>query len=93
MRSTGPESRSCVGKNADLFSHHHISVSLVRKESALDGAEQAAPPGVVHIDVAAGWRSEEAAFNNLSSVTHIYFSEFPHHSPRCFKPSSRRSLS
>ena len=31
------------------------------EESALDGAEQAAPPGVVHVDAAAPWRSEEAA--------------------------------
>ena len=30
------------------------------EESALDGAEQAAPPGVVHVDAAAPWRSEEA---------------------------------
>ena len=31
------------------------------EESTLDGAEQAAPPGVVHVDAAAPWRSEEAA--------------------------------
>ena len=33
--------------------------------SAPDGVEQAAPPGVVHIDVAVAWRSEEAAFKDF----------------------------
>ena len=37
------------------------------KESALDGAEQAAPPGVVHVDAGAPWRSEEAALGVLFS--------------------------
>ena len=37
------------------------------KESALDGAEQAAPPGVVRVDAGAPWRSEEAALGVLFS--------------------------
>ena len=49
-----------------------ISATLVCEESALDGAEQAAPPGVVHIDVAEARRSEEAAFRDLSCETHIF---------------------
>ena len=34
--------------------------------SAPDGVEQVAPPGVVHIDVALAWRSEEAAVKDFS---------------------------
>ena len=41
------------------------------EESAPDGAEQATPPVVAHIDVAAAWRSEEAAFSDLSCKTDI----------------------
>ena len=41
------------------------------EESAPDGAEQAAPPGVVHINAAAAWRGEEAAFRDLSCKTRI----------------------
>ena len=40
------------------------------EESALDGAEQAAPPGVVHVDAAAPWRSEEAV-GSISQDTQI----------------------
>ena len=38
----------------------HISATLLREESVLDGAEQAAPPGVVHIDAGTARRHEEA---------------------------------
>ena len=41
------------------------------EESAPDGAEQAAPPGVVHINAAAAWRGEEAEFRDLSCKTRI----------------------
>ena len=41
------------------------------EESALDGAEQAAPPGVVHVDAAAPWRSEEAARSISQDTTRI----------------------
>ena len=42
------------------------------EESAPDGAEQAAAPGVVgHIVVAAPWRGEEAASMDFSCMTHI----------------------
>ena len=37
------------------------------EESALDGAEQAAPPRVVHVDAGAARRGEEAAFGVLFS--------------------------
>ena len=42
------------------------------EESALDGAEQAAALRVVHIDVGAAWRSEEAAFGDHSCKTRIF---------------------
>ena len=35
-----------------------VLVTLVGEESELDGAEQAVPLGVVHVDASAGWRSE-----------------------------------
>ena len=42
------------------------------EESAPDGAEQAAAPGVVgHIVVAAPWRGEEVASMDFSCMTHI----------------------
>ena len=41
------------------------------EESAPDGAEQAAAPGVVHIDVGAPWRSEEAEFRT-SHARHTF---------------------
>ena len=48
------------------------------KASALDGAEQAAAPGEVHIDVAERWRSEEAALGVLF-LQDTRFSGFPLH--------------
>ena len=55
--------------------YFHILTTLVGEESTLDGAQQAAPPGVVHIGVGAAWRSEEAACRDLSCNTR---------SSRCF---------
>ena len=67
----------------------------IGEESAFDGAEKAAPSEVVHIDAAAAWRSDVAAFRDLSCKTH--FSQFRgHSSPSCIphcKRSSHRSLS
>ena len=40
-----------------------------KEESAPDGAEQAAAPRAVHIDVVAAWRDEEAAFGDHSCKT------------------------
>ena len=65
------------------------------EESALDGAEQAAAPGVVHIGVAVPWQSEEAFGVLFLQDTH--FSRLPRHfSLRSFpfcRRTSRRSLS
>ena len=47
------------------FHSYFVSVST-REESAPESAEQAAPPGVVHIDTAAARRSEDAAFGDHS---------------------------
>ena len=41
------------------------------KNQHLNGAEQAAAPGVVHIDLAAASRDEEAAFGDHSRKTRI----------------------
>ena len=48
------------------------------EEPALDGAEQAAPPGVVHVDAAAPWRSEEAvgSISQDTQDTQIQWSMF-----------------
>ena len=46
-------------ENVQVFFFLHVfSIPPTSEESALDGAEQVAPPGVVHIDAAAPWRSE-----------------------------------
>ena len=62
------------------------------EESAPDDADHAAPPGVVHINVAAAWRSEEDAFMQDSHffqfLVHSSLSSFP-----LCKGSSRHSLS
>ena len=54
--------------------HSYFGALPTGEESAPDDVEQAAPPGVVHIDVAAAWRSEEAAFQDFSGKTHISLS-------------------
>ena len=53
-----------------LSSLYSYFVALPWRKSALDGADQTAPPGVVHIDVGAAWRGEEAAFRDSSCKTH-----------------------
>ena len=62
----------------------------------LEVKNQAAVPGVVHVDVEAPWRSEEAA-SGVFFLQDTHFSRFPRHvSLSSFphdKRSSRRSLS
>ena len=50
------------------------------EESALDGAEQAAAPGVVHTDVGAPWRSEKSV-GSISQDTQIQCQCSPGSSP------------
>ena len=65
--------------------------------SALDGAEQAAAPGVVHINVAEPWRSEEAAFEVLflqdTHTSRGFLDNFSLGSFPVCRRISRRSLS
>ena len=74
--------------------HSYSCGSPACEGSATDGAERAAAPGVVHIDVGALWRDDEAALQNHSDT---HFSEFQRHfslssCPLC-RRTSRRSLS
>ena len=73
-RSTGQRSRWYVGKCAET-SFTFFFIPSTGEESALDGAEQAAPPGVVHVDAAAARRDEEAV-GSISQDTHIQWSLF-----------------
>ena len=47
-------------KHVNLLCYFHISGTLLGEEPALDGAEQAAPPGMVQIDTGTARRDEEA---------------------------------
>ena len=78
-------------------SSHSCSVALPQVKP--DGVEQAAPPGVVHIDVAPAWRSEEAACKDFSCKTHISLSSwasrlvFPFRSANDLHPILSRAVS
>ena len=52
----------------------YILILCAGEESAPDGAEHAAAPGVVHIDIRPPWRDEEAAFGDHSRKTRISLS-------------------
>ena len=53
---------------------------MIGEESALDGAEQAAAPGVAHIDSGAAWRDEEVVetASSQDSIVDLcsFFSQF-----------------
>ena len=52
-----------MGGRGDLLYYFQFSATVAGEESALDGAEQASLPGVVHIDAGPAWREEEAVGN------------------------------
>ena len=70
-RGRRPQAEHWLGKQVIcveilvFLCHSYLFGPPSGEASALDGAEQAAAPGEVHIDVAAPWRSEAAAFGVL----------------------------
>ena len=72
-----PPQRPCEHGGARASQIPSCVAPSTNQESALDDAEEAPPPGVEHINVAAAWRNEEAAFWVLFlAVLGPFFSRF-----------------
>ena len=98
-RTSAHEGGALASEACDLwescgFSSLHILMlwPSTGEASAPDGVEQAVPPGVVHIDVAAAWRSKRA-HSGTSHARHTFLPvSGPFFSPLCkrsFTPVSR----
>ena len=64
----GVHEGALASEAGDMCRNPCFPLPVFFEESAPDGAEQAAAPGVVHIDVGAPWRDEEAAFGDFFCV-------------------------
>ena len=66
-----------------------LEATCLGEESAPDGVQQATPPGLVHIDVAAAWRRGRT--QGLLMQRHRFISLFLGHSSRNSIPLCKRS--